>query len=268
MTIIEQNIVGKISPETCEDGIVVTESHVAVIDGSTSKGIQLFPDQRNGRMAMQLVSFLIECLDEESDADFCLQLLTEGIHASYPKGTMERVTQHKEDRLTCSAAIYSHAQHEVWMIGDCLVMVNGELFTNDKPTEQPMADERARVLNHLIETEGLTADEILADDPGRRAIMPMLLDSMAQQQVTYSVIDGFPIPRRHVRIIPVPEGAEVVLATDGYPWLFPTLAESEEALSRQLKEDPLMIGPRFRATKAVLKGQQSFDDRAFVRFEV
>ena len=37
MKIIESKIVGKKSQEACEDGMVVTDDFIAVIDGSTSK---------------------------------------------------------------------------------------------------------------------------------------------------------------------------------------------------------------------------------------
>ena len=37
MKIIEQNLVGKYTQDTCEDGIVITDNFIAVIDGSTSK---------------------------------------------------------------------------------------------------------------------------------------------------------------------------------------------------------------------------------------
>ena len=37
MEIVERNMVGKKSQEACEDGIVVTDDFIAVIDGSTSK---------------------------------------------------------------------------------------------------------------------------------------------------------------------------------------------------------------------------------------
>ena len=37
MKIIESSIIGKKSPEACEDGMVVTDDFIAVIDGSTSK---------------------------------------------------------------------------------------------------------------------------------------------------------------------------------------------------------------------------------------
>lgn len=71
-----------------------------------------------------------------------------------------------------------------------------------------------------------------------------------------------------VRTIPVPEPpTEVVLASDGYPQLCPTLAESEAALRRQLDDDPFCIRT-FKATKGRMVGNQSFDDRAYLRLGV
>ena len=57
MKIIESSIIGKKSPEACEDGMVVTDNFIAVIDGSTSKTPKhLNPDMKNGRYAMMLIS--------------------------------------------------------------------------------------------------------------------------------------------------------------------------------------------------------------------
>ena len=44
-----------------------------------------------------------------------------------------------------------------------------------------------------------------------------------------------------------------------------SLEESEAALSRQLATDPLCINT-YKATKGVMEGNLSFDDRAYVRF--
>ena len=58
-----------------------------------------------------------------------------------------------------------------------------------------------------------------------------------------------------------------VLASDGYPFLHPTLKESEAALARQLADDPQNISS-FVATKGLVEGNNSFDDRAYIRLTV
>jgi glycerophosphoryl diester phosphodiesterase len=95
-----------------------------------------------------------------------------------------------------------------------------------------------------------------------------MLETMRQQNISYSVIDGFPIYRRHVRIIPLDfRPWEIVLASDGYPVLCPTLAESEQQLQKQREEDPLNIGT-FQATKAFHPDFNSFDDRSYIRLKI
>ena len=56
----------------------------------------------------------------------------------------------------------------------------------------------------------------------------------------------------------------MVLASDGYPELCGTLAESEEMLREINEEDPLCIG-RNAGVKGIMEGMESFDDRAYVR---
>lgn len=79
MKIIESSIIGKKSPEACEDGMVVTDDFIAVIDGSTSKTPKhLNPDMKNGRYAMMLIS---EYIREELKADASVDDFCQGVTA-------------------------------------------------------------------------------------------------------------------------------------------------------------------------------------------
>ena len=98
---------------------------------------------------------------------------------------------------------------------------------------------------------------MLRNDTARPVIIPHMLETMREQNVSYSVIDGFPIARQHVRIIPLDfRPWEIVLASDGYPILRPTLAESEEELQK-LREEDKAFHPDFN----------SFDDRSYIRLK-
>ena len=107
----------------------------------------------------------------------------------------------------------------------------------------------------------------LFHDEGRDHIINDIIASMRLQNKTFSVIDGTPIYLRGVKRIPAENAHEIVLATDGYPFLYPTLAESEAALKNLLINDPCCM-EIYQATKACMKGQQSFDDRAYLRFNI
>ncbi len=266
MKIIESSIIGKKSPEACEDGMVVTDDFIAVIDGSTSKTPKhLNPDMKNGRYAMMLISEYIreELKADASVDDFCQGVTAYIYNKVYEKlGVEERLKEHPEERLTASAILYSRTRNEVWMVGDCQAIIAGKLYENGKPYEQEIARKRVE----LIE-QGLSPAE------ARKQIEPLLIEAMLSgQNQTYTVIDGFPIYREGVKIValktePVSSPNEVVLASDGYPFLKPTLAESEAALLHLIAHDPQCIHD-FIATKGLVAGNKSFDDRTYIRFRV
>ena len=294
MKIIESSIIGKKSPEACEDGMVVTDDFIAVIDGSTSKTPKhLNPDMKNGRYAMMLISEYIreELKADASVDDFCQGVTAYIYNKVYEKlGVEERLKEHPEERLTASAILYSRTRNEVWMVGDCQAIIAGKLYENGKPYEEKIARKRVE----LIE-QGFSPAE------ARKQIEPLLIKAMLSgQNQTYTVIDGFPIYREGVKVVSVSDSSsvqdsvsssdscsgqdpvscsgsasasdtipssssEIVLASDGYPFLKPTLAASEAALAEQIANDPQNIRS-FIATKGIVEGNKSFDDRTYIRF--
>lgn len=288
MKIIESSIIGKKSQEACEDGMVVTDDFIAVIDGSTSKTPKhLNPDMKNGRYAMMLISEYIreELKADASVDDFCQGVTAYIYNKVYEKlGVEERLKEHPEERLTASAILYSRIRNEVWMVGDCQAIIAGKLYENGKPYEEKIARKRVE----LIE-QGLSPAE------ARKQIEPLLIEAMLSgQNQTYTVIDGFPIYREGVKVVSVSDScsvqdsvpasdsvpcsdsvsasgtipsssSEIVLASDGYPFLKPTLAASEAALAEQIANDPQNIHS-FIATKGIVEGNKSFDDRTYILF--
>lgn len=185
----------------------------------------------------------------------------------YGRNQMQHLAQHPEDRLCASVVVYSRLRRQIWMIGDCQCLIGGQLIENPKPYEQPLAEQRAAEVQRLLAT-GITISQLRTEDTARKTIIPHMLEYMKGQNVTYAVVDGFPIPMEKVRTITLDfQPWEIVLASDGYPILSPTLAESEEKLRWQQEHDPLNIGD-FKATKAFMEGNNSFDDRAYIRFKV
>ncbi|MBQ9356750.1 MAG: hypothetical protein IJT98_05625 [Prevotella sp.] len=283
MTITEQALVPKNPAVRSEDGIVVTPDFVAVIDGSTSKSrLRCHRDyslrrRSNGELAMSIVSTVIRKMPKDSSChQFCLAA-TKAIHSRYKKSLLAHLAEHPEDRLTASAVVYSRLMRELWLVGDCQCLLGDQLIDNPKPAEQELASERAAIITaspvykQWASAGGGPFTPALQQlcDEARRAIIPHMLETMRQQNIAYSVLDGFPVAERHVRIIALDfRPWQIVLASDGYPFLCTTLAESEARLQQQRLSDPLNIGPHFLATKAFIKGYNSFDDRAYIRFSV
>ena len=268
MNIIEQAIVGKRNQQECEDGIAVNDNFIAVIDGSTSKTpLTINPGMRNGRYCMELIKDYIGKALKDIDLNgFCLNI-TKIIYSEYEKKGLDidRLQQAPTERLTASAIIYSHYRKQIWMIGDCQCIANNTFYENPKPQEQPLAERRSAFLHDVIK-KGMNIEDIQSNDPGRTSIMHDLINSCKEQNIAYAVIDGFEIPYDKIKIIDVVDNdKDIILASDGYPILKNTLKKSEHELAIQLSKDPLCIN-QFKATKGLMKGNISFDDRSYIRF--
>jgi len=276
-----------------EDGLVVTPDFIAVIDGSTSKTDYRHSLLRsNGRQAMHIISRYLSRMPKDTTCDHFLRGVTAAVRRHYKKSMLPRLAQHPEDRLTASVAVYSRLCRQLWLVGDCQCLATPlnthdahthtvhaphdahdphsqhTYYDNPKPAEAQLAAMRADEVRRQL-AQGKTVDQLLRDDTARPVIIPHMLETMQQQNIAYSVVDGFPIPKAHVRVITLDfQPWELVLATDGYPFLMPTLDESEARLQQQRLNDPLNIGPDFQATKAFHPDNNSFDDRTYVRFQV
>ena len=161
MTIIEKSKIGKKSPETCEDGIVVTDHYIAVVDGSTSKSRQQFhPTMSNGQYCMRQVCQYIESMPADLTAEKFCRLITSYIRFLYSQYDvdMELLTEIPTERMAASAVIYSVGRKEIWMVGDCQCLVDGVLYENPKPYEEPIADMRSAFIR-LALLNGSAAEE-------------------------------------------------------------------------------------------------------------
>jgi hypothetical protein len=273
--VIEQQVVaGKGTIENCEDTIVVTNNFVCVIDGVTSKSKRLWDGHTTGWMAAHILSETVTFLPAEITCYEAIERLASAITNYYHNNNVfEEMRDNLVQRFSATLVLYSAYHSEVWMVGDCQCMMDGILHEHLKLVDQIMSDARALYL-HTELRKGKSITDLMEHDTGRAFIQPFLDNQQLFQNYTgespyaYGVIDGFATPQHTIKVVPVEEGTRsLVLASDGYPELKPTLAESEAALRFILDNDPLCIH-LFKSTKGLVKGQASLDDRAYVRVEL
>ncbi|WP_294142317.1 hypothetical protein [uncultured Sanguibacteroides sp.] len=121
----------------------------------------------------------------------------------------------------------------------------------------------------------MSVEDLLATNIGCEETLEYLKEQTLFQNhfpdsiYSYGVLDGSPVAPSQVKTLSLANSASpyLVLVTDGYPKLFPTLSESEAYLEYILKNDPLCYH-LFKSTKGLKKGNNSFDDRAFVKIEL
>ena len=253
--------------EDCEDAIVLTPHYAAVIDGASDVSGTRFEGRTGGRFLAELISELIHDLPPGLDAQTAIALLTKGIAARIAED-VDRC-----ERPEASAVIYSTAAREVWSVGDCQYWYAGLPRSRPaKAVDEVTSARRSAVLTAQLAL-GADPEELRTSDVGRAAILPLLRTQRAfannpspeAAAFAYPVLNGLPVPPRMIGVHPVPpEVDELVLASDGFPVLHPTLAETRSALAELVAHDPLCVGA-LRGTKPVRPESGTFDDTAYLR---
>lgn len=270
MKLIEQFICGKKNdPALCEDMIVQSDHFWVVIDGSTSKTCPEIAGKPAGRFAAETIAHAIDGLPADIHGKEAMRQLSNILRAA----TAAHMTvTDKIEKPACSLAIYSPIRREVWRVGDIGILLDGAAHMAPKGVDEVTSRARALMIETLL-SQGVTVEELQADDKGRAYILPLL----SQQHIFanraddcvfgYGVMNGDPIPEKYIEIISAASVSEVVLASDGYPVLRGTHAETESYLQDILKHDPLFY-KEYASTKGLQAGQVSFDDRSYLRFAV
>ncbi|NCC63687.1 MAG: hypothetical protein EOM15_03390 [Spirochaetia bacterium] len=276
MEILEQLIVSKRDRQKlCEDGLFINEHFAAVIDGCTSKNPIKGLKQSSGVIAKECLLDALSSLDGCATMEQAFLAMNDSIVRWYEKmGLKDEAQRDTSLRPSAYAAVVSAKRREVWVLGDCQALFEGVLVTKHKAIDTLMEDVRRLLIEHAL-LGGKTYDQLLKDPAFIQDRLDVMMRLQSAFQNTkeayhfgYAVLDGFFFDTREVQVARLPEGpVEVVLASDGYPVLFATLEESEAYLHQVLSEDPLMVF-KHGATKPLLKGNVSFDDRSFLRILV
>ena len=284
-SVIEQTVRGKSAAQPCQDSIVTTLDYCAVIDGSTAKTDRTYDGMAPGLLAARLVAESVRALPSKATLEEATSLLTSAIRSYYlSHGLLDRVARHPEERITASVVIYSDSRREIWWIGDCQCRVDGRTLHPVKRIDEVLSRIRAEADRYLL-SHGYTVDQLRRKDLGRQIIMGALRDQCGFQNVlpaccpyAYPVIDGFEVMRSSSldsadgqggwsSIAVAPDIHQLVLASDGYPYLADTLAASERQLEDLLRQDPLLIRD-CSSTKGLAVGADSYDDRAYLRISI
>lgn len=270
MHIIERHCQGKRSDQSLnEDGLIITDGFAAVVDGVTSKSVRHLWQLSGGVVAKNLAIEVIAKLPTDTDMRHVQQTIDERFRQAYRECGADAAifTDEPVERLQANAVVYSAARYEAWLFGDCQIMVNGEQIPTMKHVDELLGELRAFTALALQNKGEHQSSN--PTDPARAMILPFLrLQSQFANKrgpYGYFVFDGFADLTYPIRTVHINSGDEVVLASDGYPLLRPTLAESEQELQRLKREDPELIH-EYQSTKGFTPGNDSFDDRTYLRF--
>ncbi len=133
-----------------------------------------------------------------------------------------------------------------------------------------MSSELRSILISEYLKAGMTVDDLIKCDVSREEILPILrlqqLFENRKGEFGYAVLNGCGILDDLIYDVPLESGEhDIILASDGYPHLKGSFAESEAYLDFILKNDPLCF-LIYKSTKGLSQGMKSFDDRTYLRF--
>lgn len=245
-----------------EDVLLDTPDWLVVCDGATDKTGKTFDGKTGGYVTAHLTAKTIAQQKPGTPLSKLINAINENYALTFPD--LPSI-----DRPSCTfVALDKHAAI-VHRVGDVSWSDGNTVHEGYMVIDEIHVNMRAAYLEMLL-LDGASPHDFNEHDPGREIILPGLRRQGAFRNTTssefsYAAIDGRPIPERFMESWELDDSVqEIIIATDGYPELLPTLEQSEEYLQQELDNDPLRIG-KHRGTRALIEGYNSFDDRTYVR---
>jgi hypothetical protein len=271
MNIIESFCRGKNGPETNEDFLTVTPDFVLVVDGATDKSGHVVEGMKGGRFVAKAIAQFHENQSIDPAADMATWV---GAVSAHVDDELRRAgwPDHVQ-RPAASVLVYSVGRREIFRVGDCHYRLNDEVFLGGKEIDDFHGMVRAEKLKALL-SDGSSVESILEHDPGR----DLILASLANQymfanaqfgEFAYPIVNGVEVPKHLLEDpCPVPEGAHVVMTSDGFDFPSRDLSETLERQATSYEIDRLRIGldGARPSTKGLSFDMDQHDDQTFVSF--
>lgn len=266
MKIVEKFLLSKYGENAVsEDLIFESEDIVAVIDGATSKSQKLWGGVSSGFFAAKTICVALNEIKRNLNAIDTINYLNDYL--------ITQIGDKKipfNDRPMASLVLYNNTTSQIIRYGDCKFLIDAEEFPRVNQNDIALASKRAKILLEAIE-KGKSIEELKQKDIGREFILDQLARNTEYANHAgkkgYPAINGTIINKNFIDCYSVKKNSQIILASDGYPFLKPTLEESEAELKRVIEEEPLLI-KQYISTKGMRQNQVSFDDRAYVRLKI
>ncbi len=270
-----------------EDKIVMGPHFYGVVDGGTDKtGLNWGTEEVPKAGGLVLAEIVHDVLQTDASPEEIIILVNQQIHQAAALAIDEIDLNNPLHRAAVGFVVYSPAQKVVYYIDSVSVgfVNNNGTFTTHyfrKSVDNFMARLRAATaewcksegIDPFKDGKDLTRTFVETFIHHQSKVQNVPKDStywsdllrIPRKHVAYNSLNGFPT---QISILKVPEGTkEIVLATDGYRIIKPTLEETEKVLQGQLKRDPDCL-TELRGTKRVMPGNVGFDDRAYLRIRL
>ncbi|MEL6791538.1 MAG: hypothetical protein AAGL18_05255 [Pseudomonadota bacterium] len=266
LSILEQFTHAKRSDNAySEDRLVIGKHAVGVIDGAIG------PHHTDTAMITAALNEIVSFL-EAIDARATARQTVDQVSAILARAKANAGLTDLRYTGGFHFVVYHLASQQLWRVGDCQFRHSGQTHTNDLEVEAIGARQRA-VMVEAMRLRGMSDEAIMASDAYADIFAPFfapLLDFALRtgHPLGFGVINGMTVPDEFIGVYDLSKirGA-LIMASDGYPALYDTLAQTETHLTGVLARDPLCIEEHM-CSKGLRPGLCSFDDRTFLRVQL
>lgn len=250
------------------DEIVVHEHFAALVSSASVPGQADVGSETAGRFATRTLAKAILTLGPGTGPNRFSTRLTNVLGAAAEASGIG-------DNLIWPAAsvvCLSVPRREIWRIGTSSIAINSKVHYGTKTVHQAANAFRA-VVNAANHEKGMPVSAIRRDDPGAKAAhaiydaQPYLINK--QGRWGYGAVNGWPVPLKYIEIFELPPGpCSVILASNGFPEVRPTLGETLHRLQTLQSEDPAGMDRLWMMGTTLSPGDKSMADLAYLRLSV
>ena len=251
------------------DGLVVNGSYIAVIDAYQARGYRGWNGKPAGIFAKDIICSTLENLVGGAEAQEVFRTLEEKLQEETAKAMAEMKDSQVYAYPMARVLVYSADKRQIWRLGDSPFVVDGELNFEQSDAIKAMIAKRAEVTEKFLANDRTDLKDLVNNDYGRTSIME---DLVAEERRVDGVecLSGradvdMDVLLSNVEVFQLEPDQEVILASDGYPRLLPTLDECEDWLAAERARDPLFIHD-YQAIRTAKDEEANYDDRTYVRF--
>ena len=161
---VESTSIGKNRTKN-DDGIYIGANFAMVVDGVSSKSAIMI-DGKKVRIA-DIIIEAIKKIDSKDAPSYAKELTLNEflpiINMYIKKFADEHGISLEEQKLEATSAIYSKYHNQLWMIGDCRAVYDGNIIENELKADDLYAEIRYEVIKALL-AQGYTKEDIFKND--------------------------------------------------------------------------------------------------------
>lgn len=274
-----------------EDRLIISKNCYGVIDGATDvKRINWGTKEEFQSSGAVLADICKEVLESEQTfyPDEVILSINEKINRVAQKAEIDLTIP--KNKPAASFAVYVPRCKAVYHVGDCQF---GFVIKNNDGNKEFQTNATKKAIDDLNESLRATIahwykrwdmDPFKGNkDLAREFIMPLFRDQgelqntfandedelwhgLVKDLIVFNVVDGDFV---YLEKTDIPKGTtEVILASDGFKEIKPTLYETKYHHEELLFSDPNCIYDELKGTKRTLPGNVNYDDMAYIRIRI